>query len=423
MSEDSAPEERKREHRTPGTGGVIDLWKRKDGTPTKAAERGDTRWRGWYVNLYGKVETHTSPLRREAQAWVDDKVQAVRVDGGTVKVEGDTPLRVFWDAIRSETDSKAAGSAKLASAWGYRVEPVWGDMPVARITEPVVRRWVKKLRDGGTSAATVTAALEVMRPALDRAVKAHAISANPARGIKVRPDPQPRRSYLTIREVETLAGTMTRPGDATLVRVLAYTGLRFGEAAALEVRDFQPPRLYATRGISEVAGKLHEDTLKTHEQRHVQLPLGIVPEVEALCRGRAQDARIFPAPRGGTLRINTWRRRQWTPALEAAQAEVEKVRQAEALEADDGEPTTRPLPTLTPHDLRHTAASLSVQAGAHVKAVQKLLGHKSATTTLDRYADLFDSDLVDVAARLDEARDAALFSGSLAGSDETEPEE
>lgn len=62
---------------------------------------------------------------------------------------------------------------------------------------------------------------------------------------------------------------------------------------------------------------------------------------------------------------------------------------------------------ITPHDLRHTAALLAVQAGAHVKAVQRILGHASAAMTLDTYADLFDDDLDAVAAALDQARRSA----------------
>ena len=61
-------------------------------------------------------------------------------------------------------------------------------------------------------------------------------------------------------------------------------------------------------------------------------------------------------------------------------------------------------PGLTPHELRHTAASLAIKAGANVKAVQRMLGHASAAMTLDRYADLFDDDLDDVADRLDALR-------------------
>lgn len=47
---------------------------------------------------------------------------------------------------------------------------------------------------------------------------------------------------------------------------------------------------------------------------------------------------------------------------------------------------------LTPHDLRHTAASLAISAGGNVKAIQRMLGHASAAMSLDVYADLFDDD-------------------------------
>jgi integrase len=61
------------------------------------------------------------------------------------------------------------------------------------------------------------------------------------------------------------------------------------------------------------------------------------------------------------------------------------------------------FPAITPHDLRHTAASLAISAGAKVKAVQRMLGHAKASMTLDVYADLFDTDLDTVAAELDAA--------------------
>ena len=49
---------------------------------------------------------------------------------------------------------------------------------------------------------------------------------------------------------------------------------------------------------------------------------------------------------------------------------------------------------LTFHDLRHTAASLAISSGANIKAVQQMLGHKTAAVTLDTYAGLFESDRV-----------------------------
>ena len=67
------------------------------------------------------------------------------------------------------------------------------------------------------------------------------------------------------------------------------------------------------------------------------------------------------------------------------------------------------FPELSPHDLRHTAASLAISAGANVKAVQRMLGHASAAMTLDTYADLFDADLDDLSARMGEL----LFAGGV----------
>jgi integrase len=102
--------------------------------------------------------------------------------------------------------------------------------------------------------------------------------------------------------------------------------------------------------------------------------------------GKGPDDFVFQAPKGGALMLQNFRRSVFDPAVRAAGLE-----------------------DVTPHDLRHTAASLAVSAGANVKAVQRLLGHASAAMTLDVYSGLFDDDLDAVADRLDEgsARAAA----------------
>jgi integrase len=61
-----------------------------------------------------------------------------------------------------------------------------------------------------------------------------------------------------------------------------------------------------------------------------------------------------------------------------------------------------------PHELRHTAASLAIASGADVKVVQQMLGHKSATMTLDLYGHLFPDRLDEVADALDVAARAAV---------------
>jgi integrase len=70
---------------------------------------------------------------------------------------------------------------------------------------------------------------------------------------------------------------------------------------------------------------------------------------------------------------------------------------------------------MTPHALRHTAASLAIAAGADVKVVQQMLGHKSATMTLDLYGHLFPDRLDTVADAMDAARAVALEAAAQAG--------
>jgi len=112
----------------------------------------------------------------------------------------------------------------------------------------------------------------------------------------------------------------------------------------------------------------------------------------ARCEGKRPSDFVFTSPEGGPIRNKNWRARRFEPAM------------AKMLELHPA------LERLVPHDLRHTAASLAISAGANVKAVQKMLGHASAAMTLDVYADLFDDDLDAVGDALSAAGDPAALS-------------
>lgn len=92
---------------------------------------------------------------------------------------------------------------------------------------------------------------------------------------------------------------------------------------------------------------------------------------------------MFTSPRGGPLRSSNFRTAVWKPAV-AVLAEAHPD-----------------LEGLRVHDLRHTAASLAISTGANIKAVQRVLGHKSASITLNRYGHLYDDDLETLAERMD----------------------
>jgi len=103
--------------------------------------------------------------------------------------------------------------------------------------------------------------------------------------------------------------------------------------------------------VTEVNDRAVFGTPKTHQRRSVPLPRFLVEPVAAQIAGRAGDELVFTSPTGEVLRNNNFRRR----VFDRAAASVG-------------------LAGLTPHELRHTAASLAVAEGANVKAVQRMLG-------------------------------------------------
>jgi integrase len=116
------------------------------------------------------------------------------------------------------------------------------------------------------------------------------------------------------------------------------------------------------------------------ERPSVVFPRFLADRLTNQCAGLGADDQVFTAPKGGYLRSANYRKAVWKPALCVAGFDE----------------------SLRIHDLRGTAASLMIAAGAPIKAVQRALGHASAKVTLDTYAGLFDDDLEALADRLDE---------------------
>jgi hypothetical protein len=108
-------------------------------------------------------------------------------------------------------------------------------------------------------------------------------------------------------------------------------------------------------------------------------------------------------------------RRSICPARFRAEQRYLNITQVEQLANECGYPSAfskhRPYPVglagLHPHELRHTAASLAIASGADIKVVQQMLGHSSATMTLDTCGHLFDDRLDEVSSALDRAGKSA----------------
>ncbi|WP_440711157.1 tyrosine-type recombinase/integrase [Herbiconiux sp. YIM B11900] len=308
-------------------------------------------------------------------------------------------LGVDW--LASKANLKPSALEPLRINWRLYVEPQWGARAVSSIRHSEVQKWVTQLsagtattthtKPGPRSASTVIRTYGILAAILDVAVKDRRIATNTARGVDLPRKTRRAHPYLTHGQVEGLAASARQHG--TLVRFLAYTGLRWGEATALRVSDLEMLRRRANvrENAVLVSGRIHLGTPKSHEARSVPFPAFLAPELAALCEGRRRDQLVFGDGHNHMLRPSN--RDGW---YEAAIVRAQQL-----------DPT---LPRITIHDLRHTAASLAVSAGANVKAVQRMLGHASAAMTLDTYADLFEDDLDAVAEALDDARALSVVS-------------
>jgi integrase len=266
----------------------------------------------------------------------------------------------------------------LESAWRTHVRADWEDRRVADITTLEVEAWVGRMAGEGNGSTTVRRAHSVLSGILSDAVKARCLVVNPARDIENLPRRiEQRHVYLSAFDVHALAAAAGE--HRVLVLVLAFCGLRWGEAIALRVADveFLRRRLVVSANAVQLGGSHEVGPTKGRKPRSVPVPVFVLDELSQLCAGKARDALVFPSPAGGYLP------RPHSGGGWFASA----VRRAG-------------LPSVTPHDLRHTCASLAVSAGANVLGLQRMLGHTSAKVTLDVYADLFDADLDDIATQL-----------------------
>ncbi len=261
-----------------------------------------------------------------------------------------------------------------------RVLPTWRDVPLQLVTHSSVVAWVSAMQAEGLSASRTRQAYHLFNAMLDDAVRDNRLSRNPATRVDLPRLPHVERRYLSHGQVAELAEAA---GEyRLLILVLAYCGVRWGEATALRARhvDLLRRRLEVSEAVVEVNGRVIFGTPKSHQRRSVPIPGFVAAELAQLLARRDPEDLVFMSPQGSVLRSQNFRRRYFDPAAAAAG-----------------------LPGLVPHELRHTAASLAIAAGASIKAIQAMLGHASATLTLDRYGHLFPDELDDVAERLDVA--------------------
>lgn len=334
----------------------------------------ETEKRGFKTKGEAELFLSSVTLSKSSGTYIDPAASKIRV--------GD--LAEPWLESKQPPMMKPSSFQPLVRAWNAHVAPVWADRELSSIRRSEVQAWVSDLASR-RSRTVVLRALGVLAGIIDAAVDDHRLESNPARNLRSLPQRSApkHRPYLSHEQVQLLAANAKH---STLVLVLAYTGLRWGEVTALRVRnvDRARRRLTVEENAVLVGWEIHVGAPKTHERRSVPYPEQLAPLIDEACAGKPPEGLLFG--NGVTHMKNETDSRGWFATA---------VRRARAIDLL--------MPRVTPHDLRHTAASLAVSSGANVKAVQRMLGHASAAMTLDTYTDLFDDDLDAVAKRMNDA--------------------
>lgn len=258
-------------------------------------------------------------------------------------------------------------------------EPL-GALPLEALTRDDVAAWIRSQERSGASAKTIRNRQALLSAALQRAVEDGELAKNPAHRHRIARTERREMTYLTPAEFGILLERAT-PHYRPLLLTLYGTGLRLGEATALQVRDLSlghvPPTLTVARAWKN-GGALGPPKTKAG-RRTISIPTQVVDAILPLLAGKAPTDLVF---------TNTAGRR-------ILQASLHDLWQAWIADAEFDRRTgtvRRRTPALgkSPriHDLRHSHASIMLGNGVSLFDLKHRLGHESITTTADTYGHL-----------------------------------
>ena len=346
-------------------------------------ERRGNSWRARYRGPDRRERSKSFQRKSDAERWLMQQRSLMAQGDWTDPARGRIAFGEYAEAwLESRADLKPKTRHQYQSLMRQHIMPTWHTVPLAKITfqEPdplglpaILQRAWGRLGSGNPSSSCP--------PRLITPCEAGASGPTPP---EVWACPGPSAAITSSSLTARSSRWPTQAGRwRLLILVLAYTGLRWGEATALRVCDidFDRRRIDVRRAFSDVGGRVVLGTPKSHQSRTVPLPRFVAVELAAGIDGKRPDDLVFTMPGGSIMRLSNWRLVTFKPArTRAGLSDRFRI-----------------------HDLRHTAASLMIQAGYPPKMLQEIMGHASITTTLDLYGHLYPGEMDRYADRLDEA--------------------
>lgn len=336
----------------------------------KVKANGDNSWQVRY-RAAGRNRQQTFATKKQAEAF-DGSVRMKQLTGEMAMIDaGKKSLAEFgeeWWEVASEVLATATRQ-NYSTSWNKHVLPFLGDKQLRELTPRVVEEWKTELSRNGRRDQTVKKAMNVLQTCLQKAVLWGEIKVNPVREVK-KPSSKRRRAIRPAAPlvVEQMREHLLEEGnvrDATLVSILAYAGLRPGEALALRWDHVRSKTLLIEDAVAYGEAK----ETKTEAIRSVPILQSLRDDLE-YWRPRAPKYPgdlIFPSrSRGG---------KPW--AREAYKSWGQKAFKRAAIAVD--------RPDLSPYALRHSLASLLLRQGMSVVEVAAIMGHQP-TMCLSTYA-------------------------------------
>lgn len=360
----------------------------------------EVRWSWYDASGHRKFKKARYRTEREAKAKkreVEDSVAAANLPDYTGGRQAVAHWGVQW-LDQKRTLRKPSTFRGYKAIWDGSVEPQWGSHRINSVTTADVQQWITELLQSGKTPPTIRHHVWVLGQVFAYAARARAITYNPVRDVELPTDRSVGRlpyapHFLAAEEVESIAATLTEPWGA-LVRFMAWTGLRTGEVAGLNVGDVDllHSKITVRRTRSRRGGTWTEHTPKSGKPRTVPIVPWVADDLRALLAAHpyasVTDAPLWPGTRPGghthgTATAHLAGSPDWSVPWEAGTFLKRRFR-----------PTTQALGLGSPrlHDLRHTFASLCASRGVPSQQVADWMGHANDVITRQIYTHLFDTD-------------------------------
>ncbi len=320
----------------------------------------------WQASYWHDGRRHVAPAtfgtKTDAQAWLATQQADIVRGAWTERPSGKV---TFADYSASWMGRQSHLRPRTDELYRFLLQrhllPTFGPMNVSAITGNDVLEWHRHLV--ASVPGTAPKCFRLLRQVLGAAVDDGFLAKSPA-VIKGASQEARRREVIpTAQQVRLLAESVD-PRYRAMVWLAGACGLRFGELAALrpERVDMIRREVHVVETVTEVAGgEPFVGPPKTEAgRRTVSIPSSIMPPLAEHLQRTDIDLRtlLFPAPEGGYLRRQNFRKRIWQPALAATGLEFRF------------------------HDLRHAAMTIAAASGATVADLMARAGHSSPRAAL-----------------------------------------